>query len=137
MSAADGVRAEHTLLIDPCFDDPAHYLGYDPTGQIFPLGDNPYGEATIDVFHLLRRRLTNAQRKIIEMVTGVMKLIADSAPTAARDDLGRGLLLLVIVTPRVHQVGTVELFEAGRMSHPGLPMDDVLFTCLTDHRGSR
>ena len=82
MEPSDDVYAEHTLLIDPCFDDPEDYLGYDPTGQIFSLNDNPYGEKTIDVLHLSRRRLTLFRREIVQMVRVVLKLIANVAIAA-------------------------------------------------------
>lgn len=84
MAPRDDVYAEHTLLIDPCFDDPEDYLGYDPTGQIFSLSDNPYAETTIEVLHLSRRRLRGFRRETIKMVTGMMKLIAN-VPIAADD----------------------------------------------------
>jgi uncharacterized protein (TIGR02646 family) len=81
MGPADDVLAEHTLLIDPCYDDPGHYLGYDPTGQVFSLNKNPYGETTIDVLHLKRRRLKDLRRDTIKAVTLVMKLIASNIAT--------------------------------------------------------
>lgn len=90
MGPSDDVHAERTLLIDPCLDDPEHYLGYDPTGQIFSLNNNAKGEKTIDVFHLFRRRLKVFRRETMEMVTGVMKLIANvaiGANSGAAEDL--------------------------------------------------
>ena len=88
MGVEDDVKEEHTLLIDPCYDDPAYYLAYDPTGQIFSLGDNPFGEATIDILHLSRRRLVETRRKTIALVTSLLKIIASNdVPVAARNDL--------------------------------------------------
>ncbi|MBI3301391.1 MAG: hypothetical protein HYZ72_04840 [Deltaproteobacteria bacterium] len=84
MGPADDVYAERTLLIDPCFDNPEDYLGYDPTGQMFSLNDNPYGVKTIDVLHLSRRRIRVLRRRTIRIVTHVMKLIANH-PGAASD----------------------------------------------------
>ncbi len=88
MGLSDDVHAEHTLLVDPCSDDPEEYLGYDPTGQIFSLNDNPEGEKTINIFHLFRRRLKVCRRKTVKTVTTVMKLIAKFAiekPSVAED----------------------------------------------------
>ena len=53
----DDLSTEHTYLIDPCSENPEDYLGFDATGQIFATGDNIYGDETIRVFHLDRRRL--------------------------------------------------------------------------------
>ena len=88
MGVEDDVQEEHTLLIEPCYDDPAYYLAYDPTGQIFSLGDNPYGKATIDVLHLSRSRLAEARRTTIKLVTGLLKIVASNdVPVAARNEL--------------------------------------------------
>lgn len=85
---SDDLHVEHTLLIDPCFDDPEDYLGYDPTGQIFSLND-PYGEKTIDVLHLDRSLLKDLRLVTIKAVTLVVKLIssdlATTNPNAAKD----------------------------------------------------
>ncbi len=90
MSPSVDFHAEHTLLIDPCVDDPENDLAYDPTGQIFPLKDNPYGKKTIEVFHLSRRRLTTLRRETMKIAVGVMKLIgrvAIGANAGAAEDL--------------------------------------------------
>ena len=90
MAPDDDVYAEETLLIDPCFDDPEDYLGYDPTGQVFPLDDNPYGGETIDVFHLQRRRLRVLRRQTIVGVAAVMKIFA-KAMTEGNENLAMDL----------------------------------------------
>jgi uncharacterized protein (TIGR02646 family) len=66
---------EHTLLIDPCYDPPEVYLGFDATGQVFSLNGNPYGEATIRVFRLWRRRLRDLRREKLVGVVAILKLI--------------------------------------------------------------
>lgn len=71
----DDIYQEHTLLIDPCYDDPEWYLAYDPFGDIIPLGDNPYGEMTIKIFHLKRRRLRDARRSVIKLTSEFVKKI--------------------------------------------------------------
>jgi len=90
MDPSSDVYAERTLLIDPYLDDPEDYLGYDPTGQIFSLNDNPKGKKTIDVFHLVRRRLRDVRRKKMKIVIGIVKLISNDARVAnsgASDEL--------------------------------------------------
>jgi uncharacterized protein (TIGR02646 family) len=89
MSPAADILKEHTLLIDPCSDNPERYLGYEPDGQIFSLGKNPYGEKTIEVFHLKRRRLRDARKFQIRLVTKVLgkikKAKSKNNRRAARD----------------------------------------------------
>ncbi len=75
MSPADDFRREHTLLIDPCYDDPQDYFGYDPKGGILALESNPYAEKTIEVCHLQRRRLRRERAKVISCAVPVLRLI--------------------------------------------------------------
>ena len=65
MGPDDDIYEEVTLLIDPCYDDPEWYLAYDPQGRVLALEDNDYGEKTIEVFHLKRRRLRDARKPVI------------------------------------------------------------------------
>ena len=85
MSHNSDIYGEHTLLIDPCYDDPEWYFAYDPHGQIFSLGDNPYGEETIEIFHLKRRRLRDARRGIIKLTSEFVKKIK-KAQSNGNDD---------------------------------------------------
>jgi len=85
MSPDDDIYQEHTLLIDPCYDDPEWYLVYDPHGQIHPLEDNPYGETTIEVFHLKRRRLRDARRGVIRLTSKILAKIK-KAKSIGNDD---------------------------------------------------
>jgi len=98
-------HAETRLLIDPCFDDPEEYLGYDPYGQIFSV-KNPLGIKTIEVFHLYRRPLNKFRRQMIEAVTVVMKIIdsAVGASNGVADDLNAFL----------------EKMKAGGLPHAGV-----------------
>lgn len=81
MGPEDDIHAEPRLLLDPCFDDPEEYLGYDPTGRVFSLkdpkgnDDNDVASKTIEVFHLKRRRLKDARSDTIKVVTGVTRLL--------------------------------------------------------------
>ena len=70
----DHLPDEQKLLIDPCYDNPEEYLGFDPKGRIFSLDDNPYGEATIKVFNLKRRRLSDLRREKLELAIEILKL---------------------------------------------------------------
>lgn len=85
MSPNSDVYEEHTLLIDPCYDDPEWYLAYDPHGQIIPLGDDPYGEKTIEIFHLKRRRLRDARRKVIKLTSKFVKKIKKARSNGNND----------------------------------------------------
>ncbi|NIM47996.1 MAG: hypothetical protein GTN78_00340 [Gemmatimonadales bacterium] len=78
MRPQDDVHAERRLLIDPCFDDPGEFLGYDPFGHILSVKD-PWGSKTIEVLRLYRRSLNAFRREVIAAVTGVMKLLASVA----------------------------------------------------------
>ena len=91
-SPEDDIANESALLIDPCRDTPEEYLGYDITGQIFPRAGNPRGKATIDVLHLSRRRLKDARRQVVSVVSDVLSLLSSrKLSDAARTDL-QGLL---------------------------------------------
>ena len=88
MSPSDDVREEDTLLIDPCLDDPDHYLGYDPTGQLFALQGNPYGNATINVMNLNRSRLRASRVDAIRAVLGAIRLLLrDDSSASLRSDI--------------------------------------------------
>ena len=83
------IYREHTLLIDPCYDNPEDYLTFGVDGQPVSIGNNPYGEATITVFNLRRRRLKNARLKLIELASRMMENVrtledAGNAQEAAR-----------------------------------------------------
>lgn len=77
MSHEEDIHQEHTLLIDPCHDDPELYFGYDTEGNIFALDreENPYAEESIRVFHLDLRRLCRERRKIFRRTATVLKII--------------------------------------------------------------
>jgi uncharacterized protein (TIGR02646 family) len=75
MSPDDDTDRETRLLLDPCADDPEPCLGYDPMGDILARDDNPKGRATIEVFHLRRRRLRDARREIIALTIAVLAAV--------------------------------------------------------------
>lgn len=95
MSPADDVYKEKTLLIDPTYDDPADYLGFDPSGGIFALEDNAFGNMTIEVFHLNRRRLKKARRNLIMQIQLVIGCINQLQLTnQKKHDMKREILQL-------------------------------------------
>jgi hypothetical protein len=65
---------EHTLLIDPCYDDPEDYLGFDLSGGILSVDGNPYGRKTIKVFNLKRRRLRDLRLTKVRRIVKILKL---------------------------------------------------------------
>lgn len=71
----DHLPDEQRLLIDPCYDNPEEHLGFDPKGRIFSLDDNPYGEVTIKVFNLRRRRLSDLRRETLVIAMEILKLV--------------------------------------------------------------
>lgn len=75
MRPTQSIRREITLLIDPCYDDPEDYLGYDIEGQVYALNDNRYGAKTIKICHLKRSRLKSARKKRLDAAVCVMKSI--------------------------------------------------------------
>ena len=76
MSHNEDIKKEYTLLIDPCYDDPEWYLGYDPKGQIFALDDdNPFGNKSIEVYNLKRRRLVTRRKKIMKSTIHAFRFI--------------------------------------------------------------
>lgn len=80
MSPKDDIDREETLMLNPTCDDPASYLGFDPTGQVFSLEENRYGEKTIEVFNLYRRRLTRARRKRLQELEACLQALDESGP---------------------------------------------------------
>ena len=73
----DHARKERALLIDPCWDTPSWYLTFDVTGQILAVGDNSYGESTIEVCHLKRRRLRRKREIKIGECIEALKIIQE------------------------------------------------------------
>ena len=68
------ISDESPLLLDPCIDDPEDHLIYDPFGNIIPLGRSLRGSATIRIFHLDRRRLAKARKKVIEAIASLLEI---------------------------------------------------------------
>lgn len=60
---------ERTLLLDPCFDEPAEHLRFESTGLCSPLTDR--GAATATILDLNRGSLVEARRETAETVSGL------------------------------------------------------------------
>lgn len=76
-SPAGDLDAEARLLLDPCADHPEEHLTYTIDGQVVAMAGSRQGEASIDVFHLARRRLRDQRRNKVEAVVHLMKLIGE------------------------------------------------------------
>ena len=74
MSPADDLTRERPLLLDPCADRPEEHLRYTPIGDIEAAALDPRGTATIDVFHLKRRRLRDRRKEYLDTVVLVLKM---------------------------------------------------------------
>lgn len=75
MNHNQNIKKEYTLLIDPCYDNPEWYLGYNPKGEIFALDDNPFGDKSIEVYNLKRRRLVTRRKKIMKSTIRALRFI--------------------------------------------------------------
>ena len=92
----EDIHQEHTLLIDPCYDDPELYFGYDTAGNIIALDreENPYAEESIRVFHLDLRRLCRERRKAMKRAVSFVKLIAKCEREGPKG-VARGLRMML------------------------------------------
>jgi hypothetical protein len=64
---------ERPVLLDPCADTPEAHLLYTPHGEVEPAPDDPRAEATIDIFHLRRRRLRDRRKQHLDLVVLLVK----------------------------------------------------------------
>lgn len=120
MGPDNDIYREHTLLIDPCYDDPEWYLGYELNGQIFALDGNPYGDKTIEVFHLKRRRLRDARKKTIEWVIRFLRKIK-KAESRGNDEAVKDFkeLLQILLEESSKYVGAARFIENNFSSFLG------------------
>ncbi|HWM54003.1 MAG TPA: AAA family ATPase [Solirubrobacterales bacterium] len=65
---------EEPLLLDPCIDDPEHFLVYLDSGEV--VSRNPRGKATIETFDLNRPELIDERGALIEVVQMRVREIA-------------------------------------------------------------
>lgn len=78
MAAGADLALESRLLLDPCDDEPQFSLTFDALGH--PVGLDPRGEASIEVFHLQRKRLRDLRRRVIEKAIKVVAELRRLAP---------------------------------------------------------
>ncbi len=68
--------AEERLLLDPCgADRPEEHLRFSVDGQVVAVAGSRRGEASIQVFHLRRRRLRDQRRRKVAAVIDLLKII--------------------------------------------------------------
>jgi uncharacterized protein (TIGR02646 family) len=65
-SVAECRKAEHALLLDPSYDEPAEHLHFESTGACTPLTDR--GAATATILDLNRESLVEGRRRVAEIV---------------------------------------------------------------------
>lgn len=75
MTPADDLQNEDRLLIDPAVDDPETHIRFDIHGQALPVQGSSRGEASIDVFHLARKRLRDPRKIHARDVSAVVSLL--------------------------------------------------------------
>lgn len=75
MSPGDDLTAEDRLLLDPTIDDPEEHIRFDVHGQALPVQGSPRGVASIDVFHLTRKRLRDQRKVQAQYVVGMRRLL--------------------------------------------------------------
>ena len=95
----DDLKRERRLLIDPCEDQPEDHLRYTIDGGIVEVQDDRQGETSIQVFHLTRRRLRDARRKVILAAIFDLKAIRRfeaSGHEEAADEFRRHLETLLL-----------------------------------------
>jgi hypothetical protein len=74
MQPSDPLADELPYLLDPCGDEPSLYLEYNSLGEIEAIDDNVFGEETIRLCHLKRKRLTRARARKIDRMVGLLRL---------------------------------------------------------------
>lgn len=87
--------AEEPLLINPYLEDSGAYLAFGEFGVISAINDNPKGKATIEVFNLTRKELTDErwleQRKAIRgLGPSAMNVLVGTAPDDGEVELWTG-----------------------------------------------
>lgn len=83
------VRSERSLLIDPCWDTPSWYISFDPSGQIFAVDDCQYGDCTINVFNLERRRLRRKREVKVRECVEALDIIGGLKASGRKADAAK------------------------------------------------
>lgn len=75
MGPDEDLGAEEPLLLDPCRDLPEDHLRFDIHGAPLAVGGSERGEASIEVFHLGRKRLRDQRRRRILEVVALIRVL--------------------------------------------------------------
>lgn len=85
-SWADDIEREKPLLLDPCADRPEAELRYTPLGNIEPaVPGESRATATIEVFHLTRRRLADRRKEHLDTVIVLLQTLNRLRALSASD----------------------------------------------------
>jgi len=79
------LAGEGPLLLDPCTDRPEQSFWYTPLGEIEPVPGDSRATASIQVFHLTRKRLRDRRREQIESIVVLLRLVGRLRQTDAPD----------------------------------------------------
>jgi uncharacterized protein (TIGR02646 family) len=105
MAPADDLALEARLLLDPTQDEPEAHITFDLNGVALARGGSPMGTASIDVYHLNRRRLRSWRQAQIRLALDLVEsLTADDRYTVDE--------ALAVV---VERLGQADLPWAGAM----------------------
>ncbi len=77
MDPTQPIDREDHLLLDPCKDHPESVLTFNARGRALSLNNNERGSASIDIFHLNRRRLRDLRQASVAKVVGFLKFIQE------------------------------------------------------------
>jgi hypothetical protein len=89
MSPDDDLACERPLILDPCQDGPNQLLSFNSLGEIIAMGDDPRGQATIDVFHLNREPLSDRRQSVVVEIVEALVILnseQEEIPLAARKE---------------------------------------------------
>ena len=88
LKPGDDPKREARLLLDPCEDQPEDHLRYMIDGQIVAVAGDRQGDASIEVFHLHRRRLRDRRRNKAQEVVELLRLIRGLAAAGDAEAAG-------------------------------------------------
>jgi hypothetical protein len=83
MGPDDDMELEQRLLLDPTQDDPEVHVTFDITGTAVAVQDSQQGAASIDAYHLNRKRLQTERRVRIELALAQVRRLADKGFSSA------------------------------------------------------
>jgi len=78
MDPSDDLSRERRLLLDPTRDDPEEHVTFDLTGRAVARDGSRMGAASIELYHLNRRRLVTPRRAQIALATRLIEALVSS-----------------------------------------------------------